>query len=99
MNRLEGNEQQYRITVALVAVLSGCGVIGFLTLVLPEPEIGSGHIHLSALLLDRASETYPLTIQNIMWLMFFFGLGELWIRFHRGQRRSGTSRKGTAARR
>ena len=94
MNRLEGDEQQYRITVALVAVLSGCGVIGFLTLVLPQPEIGSGHIHLSALLLDRASETYPLTIQNIMWIMFFFGLGELWIRFHRANAEAEQVEKG-----
>ena len=83
MNRLEGNEQQYRLVVALIAVVSGCVLIGLLTLMLSKPEIGSGHVHLSALLLDRGSEAYPLTIQNVMWLMFFFGLGELWIRFRR----------------
>ena len=83
MNALEGDEQTYRIVVALAAVLSGCAVIGLLTFVLPGPQIGSGGIQISALLLDRASETYPLTIQNVMWLMFFFGLGELWVRFHR----------------
>ena len=83
MNRLEGNEQQYRLVVALTAVVSGCVLIGLLTLALPLPEVASGQMYLSALLLDRASETYPLTIQNVMWIMFFFGLGELWIRFRR----------------
>ena len=83
MNPLEGDEQQYRVIVALAAVLAGCAFIGLLTFTLPWPEAGSGEIQASALLLDRASEIYPLTIQNAMWLMFFFGLGELWIRFHR----------------
>ena len=83
MNPLEGDEQQYRVIVALAAVLAGCAVIGLLTFALPWPEAGSGEIQASALLLDRASNIYPLTIQNVMWLMCFFGLGELWVRFHR----------------
>ena len=56
MNRLEGNEQQYRLVVAMIAVVSGCVLIGLLTLMLSKPEIGSGQVHLSALLLDRGSE-------------------------------------------
>lgn len=83
MNPLEGEEQQYRVVVALAALLAGCTVIGLLTLLLPVPQSGSGEVYASALLLDRANANYPLTIQNTMWLMFFFGLGEIWVRFHR----------------
>jgi biopolymer transport protein ExbB/TolQ len=36
---------------------------------------------ISVILLDRNSEMYPFTIQNIMHLMFFIGLGELFIRW------------------
>ena len=38
MNPLEGDEQQYRVIVALAAVLAGCAVIGVLTFALPWPE-------------------------------------------------------------
>jgi biopolymer transport protein ExbB/TolQ len=36
-------------------------------------------------LIGRGSESfpYPFTIQNVMWLMFCFALGELWARFNR----------------
>jgi biopolymer transport protein ExbB/TolQ len=38
---------------------------------------------LAQLLLDKGSKglPYPVTIQNIMWLMFFLGLGELYFRY------------------
>lgn len=85
MNPLESEEHHFRIITALVALLGGCIWIGTLTLALPVPVPGTGETYLSALLLDRSSSTYPLTIQNSMWLMFFFGLGELWIRFHRAK--------------
>ena len=83
MNPLEHDEEHFRIITALGGMLAGCAVIGLLSLVLPVPQETSGEIHVSALLLDRGSGIYPLTIQNLMWLMFFFGLGELWIRFGR----------------
>lgn len=31
-------------------------------------------------LLDRGGRTFPFTVQNIMWIMFFIGLGELFVR-------------------
>ena len=36
-----------------------------------------------AFLLDRHTENfpYPFTVQNVMWLMFYLGCGELWVRF------------------
>ena len=85
MNPLEVQEHHHRVLTALVALLGGCIWIATLTLALAVPVSGSGEIYVSALLLDRGSSTYPLTIQNSMWLMFFFGLGELWIRFHRAR--------------
>ncbi len=86
MNALEHDEQHFRIITALGAMLVGSAVIGILSLALSPPQPASGEIRLSALLLDRGSGLYPLTIQNLMWLMFSFGLGELWIRFRRANR-------------
>lgn len=86
MNPLESDEQHFRIITALAAMLVGCVVIGVLSVALPVPQQMTGEIYVSALLLDRGSGLYPLTIQNLMWLMFFFGLGELWIRFRRADR-------------
>ena len=88
MNPIETEEQHYRIITALFAVVAACIWIAALTLALPVPVTGSGEIYVSALLLDRGGSTYPLTIQNTMWLMFFFGLGELWVRFHRAKEES-----------
>jgi biopolymer transport protein ExbB/TolQ len=36
---------------------------------------------LQSLLLDRERSTYPLTVQNIMWLVFSFGCAELFVRY------------------
>lgn len=36
------------------------------------------------ILLDRASSIYPFTIQNLMWLLFFVGMGDVLIRFMHG---------------
>ena len=34
-----------------------------------------------ALLIDRNRGTYPLTVQNVMWVVFMLGLGELFVRW------------------
>ena len=36
---------------------------------------------IAVLLLDRGGLTYPFSIQNIMWIVFFIGMGELWLHF------------------
>ena len=45
-------------------------------------------IHLTetwaAILIDRERESYPITVQNAMWLVFGLGLGELLVRFKEG---------------
>ena len=93
LNSLEDDEGHYRVILALVAVLAGCVFIGALSFLLPPPpadiEAGAGEIYFSAVLLGRggrAGMLYPLTVQNVMWLMFYFTLGELWVRFHRARR-------------
>ncbi len=45
---------------------------------------------LASLLLDYSSTNhlYPLSIQNIMWLVFFIALGELWERFFQTYRQA-----------
>ena len=91
LHTLEQEERYYRIVLALVALLLGGVMIGIMTVALPLPDEsagpGSGALNASGLLLGRGTSIpYPFTVQNLMWLMFFFGLGELWVRFYRANR-------------
>lgn len=65
-----------RKTVLAVALAAGLGVIGILTVLLPANGT------LAVLLLDRSSSIflYPFTMQNLMYVVFFLGLGELYLR-------------------
>ncbi|MDX1422688.1 MAG: MotA/TolQ/ExbB proton channel family protein [Kiloniellales bacterium] len=38
-----------------------------------------------ALLIDRERGTYPITVQNVMWVVFMLGLGELFVRWREAQ--------------
>lgn len=40
---------------------------------------------IGALLIDREFKLYPLSLQNIMWIFFFVGIGELWRRFRQAK--------------
>jgi len=68
-----------RTTVLLVS--SGAGLVFILLLSL---LLDSGFF--ADFLLDRNTNwaPYPFTIQNVMWLVFFFGLGELYLRHESG---------------
>lgn len=71
-----------RIAALLGAVLVALVWIGILSLLLP-----AGTDSFAAdLLLDRNTESlpYPFTIQNLMWLVFFIGVGELLVRLLAG---------------
>jgi len=62
---------------AIVALLAGCVFILVLTLIFPEDSFGA------ALLLEHSHDSpfpYPVTIQNMIHLLFFVGLGELFVR-------------------
>jgi biopolymer transport protein ExbB/TolQ len=62
---------------AILALLAGCVFILVLTLIFPEDSFGA------ALLLEHSHDSpfpYPVTIQNMIHLLFFVGLGELFVR-------------------
>jgi biopolymer transport protein ExbB/TolQ len=56
-------------------------LVGILAIVLASNFIASDGM--ANFLLDRARPSYPFTIQNLMWLIFFTALGELWMHFKR----------------
>lgn len=59
--------------IVLLACLAGAvGLIKLLELYLPDAA--------AAILIDRDRSTYPFTVQNLMWIVFALGLGELIVR-------------------
>jgi len=62
-----------RLTVA-----AGFLVIGILIVVILSAVLPSG---LAKVLLDLGGPTYPYSVQNLMWIIFSIGLGELMLRF------------------
>ena len=66
-----------RTITLIVSLLTAVVVIALLTKVLPPAA--------AAILLDINRSTFPLTVQNILWLAFFAGLGELSIRWRMGR--------------
>ena len=72
------NETTLRICAAVGGIFFGAVFVAILSIALsPESDF-------SSVLLDRASDIYPLTIQNLMWLLFFAGVGDVLVRFIRG---------------
>ena len=65
-----------RIITFLVCVLTSILFIALLTRVLPESA--------AKVVLDVERSTWPLTVQTVMWVVFFIGLGELAIRWYYG---------------
>lgn len=84
------SDMQYRLNVMLGALVVGVLFIGVMTLLLGRPE-AVGAISPGGVLFGREAigtrmdAYYPFTIQNVMWLVFFIGLGELWIRLQAGR--------------
>lgn len=66
-----------RTITLIVSLLTAIVVIALLTKLLPPTA--------AAILLDIKRTTYPFTVQNILWLAFFVGLGELSIRWRAGR--------------
>lgn len=42
--------------------------------------------YVASFLLDRGSDIYPFSVQNLMWIVFFVGLGDLWLRLEATRR-------------
>ena len=68
-----------RAAAALISLALGCVFIATLHFTLNDT--------FANILLDRETQlgTYPATIQNIQWLVFFVGMGELVVRFITGR--------------
>ena len=77
---------QRRFLIAIISLVLALVFIVLLSIILKGSSLGT-------LLLDRNSESYPLTIQNLMWIMFFFGAGELITRYISGAEQQGQMRK------
>lgn len=65
-----------RIITFLVCALTSILFIAFLAKVLPQDA--------AKIVLDIERGSWPITVQTIMWVVFFIGLGELAIRWYYG---------------
>ncbi len=66
-----------RIITLIVSLITAIVVIALLTRLLP-PDAAS-------VMLDIKRSSWPFTVQNVLWLAFFVGLGELSIRWRAGR--------------
>lgn len=64
------------LPVLIISLVSGCLFIGLMTLLVGKT--GAGVVLLDS---DTKLFPYPFTIQNLMHLLFFVGLGEIYIRW------------------
>ena len=74
------SDLRWRLAACGLALLSALGFIGGMSIVLTD---GSA----AAFLFDRQSTvfSYPFTIQNLMWVVFFVALGEVAVRHWRAR--------------
>lgn len=61
----------------LIAIVSAILVIALMARILPADA--------AAILLDVKRASWPITVQNILWIAFFIGLGELALRWQAGR--------------
>lgn len=66
-------------------------VLGVLAIAVMSVGFADSASRFGAFLLDRHTQNlpYPVTVQNIMWLMFAVGCGELWVRYSQSARELG----------
>ena len=78
-----------RRTAVILGAIAGVLFIALMTVVLPAKS------RIAALLLDRNSPhfSYPFTIQNFEHILFFIGLGELFVRWRIGDRENAFVRR------
>jgi len=65
-----------QITI-LISLVSAVLVIALMARILPP--------NAAAIMLDINRPSWPFTVQNVLWLAFFVGLGELALRWHAGR--------------
>jgi biopolymer transport protein ExbB/TolQ len=64
-----------RLVAAVVSLIVGVVVIVIMHVTLPADDIAA------KIMLDKKFFLYPLSCQNLQWLVFFVGIGELLVRF------------------
>ena len=82
------SDAAYRVIVVIGSLIAGVLFVALLTILLPSEEQlellqpGEDKGMMADFLLDRNTKifSYPFTIQNLSWLIFFGGCGLLWIR-------------------
>ena len=80
-HRATSGEAACRLVAAATAIICASAFIGVFGLFLNHEP---GRVTAGAIVLDRGSPIYPFTIQNLMWIIFFVGLGETVVRFLTG---------------
>ena len=68
-----------RLIAAIISLSAGVALLILLGTLLPPKTFEA------KFLIDKNPSYYPWTIQNLMWLVFFFGLGELFVRYLDGR--------------
>ena len=74
-----GTSGNMRLIAAAISLSTGAVFLVVLGIAL-DPKAA-----VAKFLVDRAADYYPFTVQNLMWLVFFFGMGELIVRFVDGR--------------
>lgn len=69
-----------RVIQTLVFAVAGVGAIYFMDLTLSK--------EFAAVLLDRGGVSYPYSVQNIMWVIFFLGISEILNRYREARKES-----------
>lgn len=93
MNRLWN--QPNRLLILGLSLLAGVLFIGLLSLLLPAGGPAAVVIldH-NAILAPNSPFVYPFTVQNLMHLLFFVGLGEVYCRWRIAEREQAMNREG-----
>lgn len=76
MNAYPSGHQPSRALVAVLSTVAGVVLVVVLAFVLPK--------NAAVILIDPGFSLYPLSIQNITWVFFAIGVGELWLRIRYG---------------
>jgi len=83
MNISQRNEEMFRVIVALAMLMISVAFITLMVMILPAKVENEGDLLFVNVIFDFNGRMFPFSIQNMMWLVFFLGLGELWVRFKR----------------
>ena len=79
MTHNQNTETNQRLIAFGISTVIGVIAIALMSIIFKNTDSQAG-----AFLLDRHTKSflYPFTIQNVMWIMFFIGCGEIWGRFN-----------------